>query len=465
MHTPTESPEKVVDFAALVGATLLRHTAAAADVVRAILAITDHHHLHGITADVTYNQLVITRDDAVVRLVALPPRAFNFGAYTAAMRVLDDYLAGRITMAAARKRLHSMPITAPRYPVWVTRPLCGVAGLLVAVVFGAGTVAAAVAFAANVLIDWLFSLLGRRSWPSFFLQVLAGLLAAGSAAGAGLIEAKLAGAASGAASAAASSTLTVDGSQVAVAVIMMMLAGMTSTGAIQDLLTGWYLTGAGRLLEGLLNTVGLIVGIQIGVFALLGAHVHLTIGPDVAFAPHSTPAMLVMAALVAMSFTIVAQLEMKILPASAVLACATWWLSDVVTSGLSHRFDTAVGAGGPLFASPDHAAIIAGVIAAGLGAFLSGLISPTLGALLRVPGAALSSISVILLFPGLLIYRGLLAWPASSAEGASLLFNAFATALALAVGVLTGQHLGTAFLRLLTKAVPVPATFLPHIAA
>ena len=44
----------------------------------------------------------------------------------------------------------------------------------------------------------------------------------------------------------------------------MQLAGLSSISAVQDAVTGWYVTAAGRILEALMLTVGLVAGVRVG---------------------------------------------------------------------------------------------------------------------------------------------------------------------------------------------------------
>lgn len=426
MNRGLENLGKSLHFAATMGRLMLANTAAASEVVRAILAITEREGLEGVTADVTYNQIVITYRDVYgkphVWIEAIPGRGFNFGSYTELARLLDDYLVARsLTLDEALARVSELENAAPRYGTWVIRLICGVAGALVAVIFGAGWVAAGVAFVANMLVHWVFTILGARRWPSFFLQIIAGFTAALSAAVVVAIHP------------------TADGSQVVVAVIMIMLAGMTSTGAVQDLLTGWYLTGTGRLIEAFVNTTGLIVGIQLGMRILELFDVGLTVGSDVAVAPHPVWVMLIAAALTACAFCIVAGLQFSAMPAAAVLTCGTW---------LSFYLLTQVG--------------FDAVWASGLAALVAGLISPVFGGLMRIPAANLASIAIILMFPGLLIYRGLLSWGADFNDGFQLLLQALSTAMALAIGVMFGQYVTSELAGIITRFRRLRTTFLPH---
>ena len=61
---------------------------------------------------------------------------------------------------------------------------------------------------------------------------------------------------------AAATPLSVDVSQVVTANIIMLLAGIGFMGALQDALTGFYVTGTARLTEAFLATAGIIAGVS-----------------------------------------------------------------------------------------------------------------------------------------------------------------------------------------------------------
>jgi hypothetical protein len=72
-----------------------------------------------------------------------------------------------------------------------------------------------------------------------------------------------------------------DPSIVVIAVIIVMLAGMTTTGGVQDAITGWYLTGVGRIFEAVSNTVGLIAGVAAGLLLAQRLDINLAIRSDI----------------------------------------------------------------------------------------------------------------------------------------------------------------------------------------
>ena len=98
-----------------------------------------------------------------------------------------------------------------------------------------------------VCIDRLQLVLRRRRLPFFYLQV-AGRRRRHAARG----------------RAPRPSPLDLDPSLVVTANIIMLLAGIGFMGALQDALSGFYVTGGARLIEALLATAGIIAGVSGG---------------------------------------------------------------------------------------------------------------------------------------------------------------------------------------------------------
>lgn len=320
-----------------------------------------------------------------------------------------------MTPEQAISELDEVAAGASRYPSWLSRLTAGLSGVAIALLFGAGAVAAGFAFLANMLVDLLYGFLGRRNWPAFFIQVLVGVLAVLVAA---CVHAIVPGA---------------DSSAVVVAVIMMMLAGMTSTGAVQDLMTGWHLTGLGRLTEGVMNTIGLIVGIRVTILTLDALGLRMIVGPDVSTGAYPLWLMCIISAGVALAFSLYVNL-----PASAFLpaACLTalGWASFSAASGLG----------------------LSTVWASAAAALVGGAVAAPLSLWMRVPSAILCTIAIIPLFPGLTLYQGLLE---GVDNGGELVLRAAATAAALAGGMMFGQY---AVGRLLAATAVGKRLYTPH---
>jgi uncharacterized membrane protein YjjP (DUF1212 family) len=115
-----------------------------------------------------------------------------------------------------------------------------------------------------------------------------------------------------------------DPSIVVIAVIIVMLAGMTTTGGVQDAITGWCLTGARRIVEAVTNTVGLIVGVELGLALADRLGVDLAVSSDISMKALHLWIMLIAAAFVALAFSVVAQNPVRTLATTALLSSAVY---------------------------------------------------------------------------------------------------------------------------------------------
>ena len=103
-----------------------------------------------------------------------------------------------------------------------------------------------VASLAGMVIDRLQLVMSRRRLPTFYLQIVGGGVATLLAVGAAAISSE------------------VDPSLAVTTNIIMLLSGIGFMGALQDALSGFYLTSSARILEAILATSGLIAGVSGG---------------------------------------------------------------------------------------------------------------------------------------------------------------------------------------------------------
>src|SRR5690606_41279167 len=143
--------------------------------------------------------------------------------------------------------LHSSP---PGRPAELAAALC----------FGAGSLVVLVAALAVGLLIAMGELLARWSIPPSYSQVLGGFIAVLGAVLVAFIDD------------------TANPSVVVVSCIIVQLAGLSSISAVQDAVTGWYVTAAGRILETLMLTVGLVVGVRGGMLfaSTVGANISVS---------------------------------------------------------------------------------------------------------------------------------------------------------------------------------------------
>lgn len=246
----------------------------------------------------------------------------------------------------------------------------------------------------------------------FFLQIIAGFVGQASAVVARAIDP------------------TVNASVVVIAVILIMLAGMTSTGAVVDAIMGWSLTALGRLTEAVVNTLGLVIGIRAGMLisARLGAHTE--INTDVVLGYFPLPIMLLACAFVAISFSIVAQSEAKVFAPAALTAMVAWIVFSFSQSTLGLGIEWA----------------------SGMAALFSGLLGTVFARLQRVSIDSFAVTAILPLVPGLSIYKGLWALDESLNAAMPFLFTAAATAVALAIGLTFGSYVSSSAIASLRHA-------------
>lgn len=272
-------------------------------------------------------------------------------------------------------------------------------GLGVGILLGGDLVVVTIAFLAAAAVDLLQRAMSRRRLPAFYQQVAGGLLATLFAVGT------------------AATDLQVDPSMVVTASIIMLLAGIGFMGAIQDALTGFYITAGARLLEALLATAGIIAGVSGGltVGTMLGVELG-RLDPGAA-GLQGLPLVTVGAGLCAASFAFACYAPLRsLLPiaATGALGAVIWYLLYMNGTGTAWASATA--------------------------AIVIGLVSYSVAGRVRVPPLVVVVPAVVPLLPGLSIYRGLSLMALGDSSGIIALATAAAIAISIASGVILGEY-------------------------
>jgi uncharacterized membrane protein YjjP (DUF1212 family) len=393
-----------LDLALRLGEILLSSGAGAADVTATMLAVTSACGVTDVHADVTFVDLTLYHEPslggpATIRVRRVRPREVDLSDLTEADQAVDELVSGRITPAEALEQVMRIVATGHRRPRWTATLGWGVMGSGVALTLGGSAVVCLLAFASACAIDRTRRTLARFHMPSFYLQAAGGLVAT-------LI-----------AVAAAAAHVEVNPSRVVTVGIVMLLAGIGILGATQDAMTAYPVTANARLLDALLDTTGIIAGVGAG----------LTFGDVVGVGPHSLE--LAEPGLAAASV--------------AVLGATLAAVGFAFASFAPLRSLTAAGLVGGM-----GEAVLLGVETtelgqpwgAGAAAVAIGASSYLVANKFRVPPLVVVVPAIVPLLPGLDIYGGL-ALLAEGKDGVLDLAAAFATALALAAGVILGQLL------------------------
>jgi uncharacterized membrane protein YjjB (DUF3815 family) len=242
--------------------------------------------------------------------------------------------------------------------------------------------------------------MNRQRWPMFYQQIAGGMLAALIALGTAALG------------------LEVDTSLVITAGIVLLLSGIGFMGAIQDALSGFYLTAGARIIEAMLATAGLIGGVSAGLALAPAFGVSLDYVRPGESGLANPPLVLVGAIVSASAFAFTCYAPMRALPAVAM----TTLLGNLAYLAMDDPNATM-----PWAAS--CAAVIIGVV------------SFTIAGRVGVPPLVVVVPALVPLLPGLLIYRGLSAMSESNSTGILQLSAAAATTIALASGVILGEYI------------------------
>lgn len=398
-----------LDFCLRVGDLLLSSGAGAADVAATMLSVARALGATQAEVDVTFTALTMSHQSTpdewpLIATRHVRQRVIDYQDLTRVDHLVRAVLREEIDLNGARAELLRITSTGHDRPRWAVTLGWGVMCAGIGVQLGGDWLVVLLAAVAAMGIDRLQMTIARRRIPVFYQQVAGGLLAT-------LI-----------AVAAAATPLDVDVQLVVTANIIMLLAGIGFMGALQDALTGFYITAGARLTEALLATAGIIAGVSGGLG--LGSAVGVEIGridPGRAGIQEVGLAA-VGAAFAAAAFAFSSYSPKRMLAPVAVVAAIAVAISQSVEmpQGIGRTWSVATAA---LFV---------------------GLVGYTVAGRLRVPPLILVVSAVVPMLPGLSIFRGLSLLAdgdrVNTPEGLVALMTAASVALALAAGVILGEY-------------------------
>ena len=232
-----------LDFCLRVGELLLSSGAGAADVTATMHSLSWHLGVRNPDIDVTFTSLRMSyqpdpEEPTVIQLRQVKQRDIDYEDLTLVDHLVSDVISGRLDLAEARAALARIVSSGHNLPRWAVTAGWGLMCAGVALMLGGNAFVVGSAFAAAICIDRLQLVMSRRRIPYFYQQAAGG------------------GVATLLAAAAAASPLDVDPSLIVTANIIMLLAGIGFMGALQDALSGFYVTAGARLTEALLATGG-----------------------------------------------------------------------------------------------------------------------------------------------------------------------------------------------------------------
>jgi uncharacterized membrane protein YjjP (DUF1212 family) len=402
--TDSRETYKILDLALRIGEILLSSGAGAADVTATMLGITQHYGLRSADIDVTFTLLRMSYqndpDEMPVLLTRnITQRDIDYDDLTRTHELILEVLADEVTVVEARARVARLNSTGHWLPRWAVVLGSGVVGGGIALVLGGGVVITAVATVAGFAIEILTRTLNRQRWPMFYQQIAGGMLATLLALATAVVDDSL------------------NISLVITASIVLLLSGIGFMGAIQDALSGFYITAGARIIEAMLATAGLIAGVSAGLALAPTFGISLTFVRPGESGLGSVPLVLVGAILSASAFAFTCYAPLRALPAVAM----TTLLGHLVFLGVQDP-----GASMPW--------------AAACAAITIGVVSYTIAGRVGVPPLVVVVPALVPMLPGLSIFRGLSYMSLGDTQGIVQLSAAAATTIALAAGVILGEY-------------------------
>ncbi len=402
-----------MDLCLRVGELLLANGAGAADVSATMQSMAVHLGLRNADVDVTFTSLSIgyqatPEDPPLVLMRQVSSREIDYEDLSRVNQLVLDLISGEVDVSGARRTVARIRASGHNTPRWVVTLAWGLMCAGSTLMLGGEPLVMAVAFVAAVFIDRVRLRIAQRQMPAFYQQVAGGLIAGGLAVSAAAVFPEL--------------ERDNELSLVISANIIMLLSGIGFLGALQDALSGFFVTAGARIIEALLSTAGIIAGVSGGL--ALATVLEVDVGqvyPGYSLSPSEFATVAGGAALAAASFAVATYAPKRaVLPIAAMAGLSMVAANTVSATNLGRPW------------------------AVGVAALLVGLISYWVSSRVGVPPLVLVVPAIVPMLPGLAVYRGLALLSSggdiATSRGLLSLVTAVSIAIALASGVILGEY-------------------------
>lgn len=387
---------------------LIRSGAGSANTTKSLLSIFRKTDLRDVTVSVSLGQVTISHQDQPdkapsTRVFETQPGTLDIELRTAAGEVLEKFVLGELSADEASDRMDE--IMAKSRVIGHKLIMTGFTmfGVGFALILGGSWGTAISAGVVSAVVYGVYALIQRIKAPEIFSLAAGGLTAVLGATVAGILF---------------------DITQTAVCIVAALaawLAGIAAYGAVHDVITGWYVSASGRILEAVTSTAGLVAGVTVGIHA--------------------------MQPLVGNSMDYIETLEMD---------DSRWALSVLGAFAVSAGFALASGGRGwklwalGLFGGLVQLGVL-GLGAVGISSFgailicsiIAGALSVTLTRTLNLASNATLMIVLLPQFPGMLVYQGVLGTIFGMQDAGESVLKAAITAFCLSMGGMLGQYLAS----------------------
>ncbi|GAA4907030.1 threonine/serine exporter family protein [Streptomyces coeruleoprunus] len=405
---------RVLDLTLRIGELLLAGGEGAEDVEAAMFAICRSYGMDRSEPTVTFTLLSVTYqpslvDDPVTASRTVRRRGTDYTRLTAVYQLVADINADDydVSLEEAYRRLALIRRNRHPYPGWVLTLAAGGLAGAASVLLGGDLLVFLVAAAGAMLGDRLAWFCAGRGLPEFYQFAAAAVPPAALGVAASLLHAGL------------------RPSAVITGGLFALIPGRALVAAVQDGLTGFYITASARLLEVAYFFVAIVVGVLTVLY--VGVQLGAKLNPEGVVAPVERPVVQILAAMaLSLTFAILLQQERSTVLFVMCNGAVAWvvFAAIAITAEGSAVLATAVAAGlvglfGQLMARYEHTSSLP---------YLTAAIGP--------------------LLPGSATYYGVLHIAQNDMDaGFASLARAAALALAIAIGVNLGSELARMFLR------------------
>lgn len=405
---------KVLDLTVRLAEVMLSSGSGTADVVATAQDVAQAYQLTDCVVDVFVTTIFVsalpTADSPPVTIVrAVHARSTDYSRLAELDLLVRRITSGGVSVDEAHEAMDVLTERPHPYPRWVAT--AGWAGFAfgIAMLLGGSWQTWILAAVSSALIDRVGRVLNRIGTPFFFQQAAGAFIATMIAVGSYLFAGQ------------EPTALVATG-------IVMLLAGLTFVGSVQDALTGYMVTAVARLGDVLFLTAGIVVGIlaALQVAALAGIHIQLHVDATESFVMPTQPVSALLAvsgaALAGACLTIASYARLR----SVVTAGAAAALAELVLIGLG-------------------SAGFGGVVATGTAAVGVGLLATLISIRRQAPALVTATAGITPMLPGLAVFRAVFYFAVDGdiAAGMAQALAAAATALAIGAGVVMGELLGS----------------------
>lgn len=407
-----KSAQLSLDFTLLLAETMFRYGANALDVENAIVSVMAAFGLRNMEVDITNQAVIInyTPKDSQPLTVVRVVRSWtnNYAGLAAVHRLVTEIISGNLNRQEAERKLRQILHQPKPFPRWLVSVCNGLfAGCVIAVLGGGWN-----SILAGTLATYLVALFGKilSNWriPEFFTTAISSFLI--TAVALALVGSNLLGGG-------------IDPGIIVTGGILLLLPTGRLVSSVQDAISGFPVTAAGRILSSLFIFGALVGGIAVAstLGRLMGINSKV-ISDSVGSAMEANLGIiLLIVAFATITIGVAEQTEFRLLIPTALVGTFGYFvllLSNYV--GIGPRL-------GPILA----AAVIG---------FAARIVALRLGA----PQVVIGVPSILFLLTGLSIFRAMFALTTDSdvsLAGVVGLFNALVVILGVASGVVFGDIL------------------------